>query len=196
MLVLGLDLAFAGPTGWALVGGEDGKAKVLGVGTIRQKRRRRVTDELQRVRARHLFEEIKRLIESYRPDLVAYETAEQWLLSKARSRFRQRHPVNTASMLALGYAKAVLWLASGEVPLLQVEPNAARRAVLSGLVVPPEVRALAETKAKRGVKVDVLASVFARTGIWVEDDHQADAVVVGLYALEVQDEKERAEVPR
>jgi len=193
LLVLGLDLAFAGPTGWALVGDEDGKVRVLGVGTIRQKKRR-VTEELQRERARHLFEEIKRLVESYRPDLVAYETAEQWLLSKARSRFRQRHPVNTASMLSLGYAKAVLWLASGEVPLLQVEPNAARRAVLSGLIVPPEVRELAETKAKRGVKADVLASVFALTGVWVEDDHQADAVVVGLYAWEVQDEKECAEV--
>jgi len=146
---LGIDLAWASPTGYALIEilGDDERVIKTGIITVPSGK---VTERLQQERAKVLFNNLVGILidfqESFGLQLIAYESAEEWLLGKARSpyRFRHRTRTNLAALLSLGAAKACLWFASiwaaPGIPLFKYEPNYVRRHFSEGLIVTRTVR--------------------------------------------------------
>jgi len=187
--VLGFDLAFASPTGWAIV--TVPAEQVLDTGLIIPPSGR-VTLDLQRERARKLyFELINVCILGVEKaiDLIAYETPERWLLAKARSPFRFSHrtQTNIETILRFGAGEGILWAATHwaapKVPLKKLDPNIVRGKFSKGLIIPPEALTEAETRVKaKGVKAENLASVAIRTGFWATSTHEADAIMLAIVA--------------
>jgi len=149
IISLGIDLAWSSPTGYALVeiSGDDERVIKTGIITVPSGK---VTERLQQERAKALFDGLVGILidfqKEFRPNLIAYESAEEWLLGKARSpyRFRHRTRTNLAALLSLGAAKACLWFASiwaaPDVPLVKYEPNYVRRHFSAGLIITNTVR--------------------------------------------------------
>jgi len=190
---LGIDLAWSSPTGWALVELEGDAERVIKTGIITVPSGK-VTERLQQERAKALFDGLVGILVEFRkdfgPNLIAYESAEEWILSKARSpyRFRHRTRTNLAALLSLGAAKACLWFASiwaaPDVPLVKYEPNYVRRQFSEGLVITRTVREeVAEVHpGLKGVKLFNIESVLARLSFLAPTHHEADAVALAVVA--------------
>jgi len=193
IISLGIDLAWSSPTGWALVEIESDFERVIKTGIITVPSGK-VTERLQQERAKALFDGLVSILidfqKEFRPNLIAYESAEEWLLGKVRSpyRFRHRTRTNLAALLSLGAAKACLWFASiwaaPDIPLFKYEPNYVRRHFSEGLVVTRTVREeVAEMHpGLTGVKLASIESVLARTGFLSPTHHEADAVALAVVA--------------
>jgi hypothetical protein len=190
---LGLDLAWASPTGYALVEIFRDDERVIKTGIITVPSGK-VTERLQQERAKALFDGLVGILidsqKGFSLDLIAYESAEEWVLAKARSpyRFHHRTRTNLAALLSLGAAKACLWFASiwaaPHTPLFKYEPNYVRRHFSEGLVV---TRTIHEEVAEihpnlTGVKLANIESVLARTSFLAPTHHEADAVLVAVVA--------------
>jgi len=193
IISLGIDLAWASPTGYALVEirGDDERVIKAGIITVPSGK---VTERLQQERAKALFDSLVGILidsqKGFGLNLIAYESAEEWALGKARSpyRFRHRTRTNLAALLSLGAAKACLWFASiwaaPDVPLVKYEPNYVRRHFSEGLVVTRAVREeVAEMHSSlTGVKLANIESVLARTSFLAPTHHEADAVMLAIVA--------------
>jgi Holliday junction resolvasome RuvABC endonuclease subunit len=193
IISLGIDLAWSSPTGYALVeiSGDDERVIKTGIITVPSGK---VTERLQQERAKALFDGLVGILidfqKEFRPNLIAYESAEEWLLGKARSpyRFRHRTRTNLAALLSLGAAKACLWFASiwaaPDVPLVKYEPNYVRRHFSAGLIITNTVREeVAEMHpGLSGVKLSSIESVLARTSFLAPTHHEADAVALAVVA--------------
>jgi len=206
IISLGIDLAWASPTGWALVEIAGDFERVIKTGLITVPSGR-VTERLQQERAKALFDGLVGILvdsqKGFGLDLVAYESSEEWVLAKARSpyRFRHRTRTNLAALLSLGAAKACLWFASiwaaPDVPLVKYEPNYVRRHFSEGLVVTRTVREEVAClhPGLTGVKLANIESVLARLGFLAPTHHESDAVMVavvagrGFFAKELSVEK-------
>jgi len=190
---LGIDLAWANPTGYALVEilGDNERVIKAGIITVPSGK---VTERLQQERAKALFDGLVGIIidsqKGFGLNLIAYESSEEWVLGKARSpyRFRHRTRTNLAALLSLGAAKACLWFASiwaaPNIPLLKYEPNHVRRHFSEGLVITRTVReevALMHP-GLTGVKLANIESVLARTSYLAPTHHEADAVMLAVVA--------------
>jgi len=190
---LGIDLAWSSPTGWALVELAGDFERVIKTGIITVPSGK-VTERLQQERAKALFDGlVSILIDSQKgrgPNLIAYESSEEWLLGKARSpyRFRHRTRTNLAALLSLGAAKACLWFASiwaaPDIPLFKYEPNYVRRHFSEGLVITRTVREEVASlhPGLTGVKLSNIESVLARLGVLTPTHHESDAVMVAVVA--------------
>jgi len=190
---LGIDLAWASPTGYALVEilGDNERVIKTGIITVPSGK---VTERLQQERAKALFDGLVGILVDFRkdfgPNLIAYESAEEWILAKARSpyRFRYRTRTNLAALLSLGAAKACLWFASiwaaPNIPLIKYEPNYVRRHFSEDLIVTRTVREeVAEMHpGLTGVKLANIESVLARIGFLAPSSHEADAVMLAVVA--------------
>jgi hypothetical protein len=198
--ILGLDPAWASPTGWAVL--EYPGDEILGFGTIAAlKHSGKVTESVQMQRAAHLSLELRKLLQDARITAsafgamlhVAYEDPSRWLLAAARERRARRRPVSSKSLLAYGYLRGILWAACADFGIVPVpmESEKARRTVLGGLHVPSQLHGAALKLCGDAVKARAVAGVAVRYGgddplAWLENneltDHEADAIVVAAAA--------------
>lgn len=196
--ILGLDPAWASPTGWAVL--EFPGDELLSFGVIRALRHSgKVTESVQVQRAAHLSLELRKLIQDMRITFgaggfhVAYEDPSRWLLAAARRRRATRRAVSRESFLAYGYLRGIVWAACSDFGIVPVpvESEDARRIVLGSLLVPSQLHVAALKLGGDAVKARAVAGVAMRYGgddplAWLEDngltDHEADAIVVAAAA--------------
>lgn len=195
--ILGLDPAWASPTGWAVL--EFPGDELLSFGVIPALRHSgKVTEAVQAQRAAHLSLELRRRLQDTgwwtasafdARFYVAYEDPSRWLLAAARRRGAVRRPVSSKSLLAYGYLRGILWAACADFGIVPVpvESEKARRTVLGDLHVPAQLHGAAMKLCGDAVKARVIAGVAVRYGgddplEWLLEneltDHEADAIVV------------------
>ncbi len=148
MIILGIDPGLVN-TGWGIIKVEGNKNTYIADGTIKTKS----TTEMS-IRLMHLYTELKKVIDEYKPSICGIETAFVGKFAK--------------SALALGQARGIALLTPAifNVSVMEFTPNQIKKSIVGG------------GHAQKG-QIDMMVKTLLRIQK-CDSEHSADALAIAL----------------